>query len=284
MIAKDRQQTEQFYQAIGTVEAVFTPGEQPNQGKLIVGDRRYPVWVRFSLVNHLRPGKPQRFRVYPRFFVAENQWSFTVKGIDNRKKNCPNEFTFRGEWRRLYGAPLLQVRQIRREDKPFYLPLNWPEAPEPIGGFWVLQCHFTGREMLVQQAEGPYSLPAPVQPFTPARSSVDKSSNPSAIKTNFPLTVAQVKAMAIPAKVDITCKFSEVPPSLQVAGGVEFYLAQGERILTVRVKPKQFKKLLEHGYSDWIAAVTGQLGATTETGFELENAGIQVFERKPKAI
>ncbi|MGB7414258.1 MAG: hypothetical protein WA902_08620 [Thermosynechococcaceae cyanobacterium] len=65
---------------------------------------------------------------------------------------------------------------------------------------------------------------------------------------------------------------------------IEFFLSDdGDRIYTVRVKPKMFKKLTDHGYDQWVAAITGELGTATETGFELVNPSIQVFEKKAKA-
>ncbi|HCF26785.1 MAG TPA: hypothetical protein DEV81_06155, partial [Cyanobacteria bacterium UBA11049] len=36
-------------------------------------------------------------------------------------------------------------------------------------------------------------------------------------------------------------------------------------------------------YAEWIAAISGKMGATTADGFVLENATVQVFERKSKA-
>jgi len=288
--ADDLQHSEQFYQAIGTVEGTFLPGEPESQGELVIDGQHYPTWIRFSLLKYLRPGEVQRFRVYPHYFKAQQQWTFTVKFIDNLLKYLPNEFTLRGNWCQRQGTLLLQVRQIRREGKPFYLPLQWPGAPEPADEFWVLKCQFTGKVMVVQQAEGPYSPPPSLQ--QPSASLLLPSDQPSSKRVQAPTVataqpypsrpIAEVKAMAIPAKVEITCKFSQVPPAREVAGGVEFYLAEGNYLLTVRVKPKQFNKLVNHGYTDWIAAVTGQLGAATETGFELANANIQVFERKPK--
>jgi len=290
LIADDLQHSEQFYQAIGTVEGTFLPGEPASQGELVINGQHYPTWIRFSLLKHLRPGEVQRFRVYPRYFKAQEQWTFTVKVIDNLHKHLPGEFTLRGNWCQRQGTTLLQVRQTRKEGKPFYLPLQWPDAPEPADEFWVLKCQFTGKKLVVKQAEGPYLPPPSVQQSSdPVLPTVSQSpskqvqaASPATAQPHPSLSIAEVKAMAIPAKVEITCKFSQVPPSREVAGGVEFYLAQGNYLLTVRVKPKQFNKLLNHGYTDWIAAVTGQLGAATETGFELANANIQVFERKPK--
>jgi hypothetical protein len=43
-----------------------------------------------------------------------------------------------------------------------------------------------------------------------------------------------------------------------------------------------FKKLTDHDFTDWVAAITGEIGPATETGFELVNASIQVFEKKTR--
>ncbi len=36
-------------------------------------------------------------------------------------------------------------------------------------------------------------------------------------------------------------------------------------------------------YAEWIAAISGKMGAVTSDGFVLEDANVQVFERKSKA-
>jgi hypothetical protein len=48
------------------------------------------------------------------------------------------------------------------------------------------------------------------------------------------------------------------------------------------MKQKTFKKLQEHGFTNWVATISGSLGDVTETGFELANASVQVFEKKEK--
>jgi hypothetical protein len=91
--------------------------------------------------------------------------------------------------------------------------------------------------------------------------------------------------MATPTKISLTCKLSQVPAHRELPSKqVEFYLQDGEseRIFTVQMKPKMFKKLTDHGFADWVAAITGEIGATTATGFELVNAAVQVFEKKPR--
>ncbi|MGA7935102.1 MAG: hypothetical protein WCA35_16260, partial [Kovacikia sp.] len=37
-----------------------------------------------------------------------------------------------------------------------------------------------------------------------------------------------------------------------------------------------------HGFEQWVAAISGELGSATETGFELMNPSIQIFEKRPK--
>jgi len=44
-----------------------------------------------------------------------------------------------------------------------------------------------------------------------------------------------------------------------------------------------FKKMSDHGFAVWVAAITGEMGAATETGFELINPAVQVFEKKAKS-
>ena len=91
--------------------------------------------------------------------------------------------------------------------------------------------------------------------------------------------------MATSAKISLTCKLSEVPKHRELVDKrIEFFLQDGEsdRIFTVQMKPKMFKKLSDHGFTDWVAAITGEIGPTTETGFELVNASVQVFERKAR--
>ena len=91
--------------------------------------------------------------------------------------------------------------------------------------------------------------------------------------------------MATPAKIQLTCKLNQVPKHRELPDKqVEFFLNDGgDRIFTVRMKPKMFKKFTDHALAQWVAAISGDLGANTETGFELLNAAVQVFEKKAPA-
>jgi hypothetical protein len=92
--------------------------------------------------------------------------------------------------------------------------------------------------------------------------------------------------MTIPGKLELTIKINEFPSDIKTTekGWKSFALDCDGRIFTVSVRPKVFKKLedAQANYPMWVAAIAGGLGETTENGFILESANIQVFEKKPK--
>ena len=173
------------------------------------------------------------------------------------------------------------------------------------GQFWDIEAELQDVSFVVVKAEGPFEPPtresgyipkskpimssetqspdssAPAQPKpTPARTEAT-----APFRAEQSLTAQAIRDMATTTKAQVTCKFSEVPKLWERPDKrVVFYLmgADPGRIFTVHLKPKIFKKLFNHGFTKWVAAVTGDIGPATETGLELVNASIQVFECKPK--
>ena len=92
--------------------------------------------------------------------------------------------------------------------------------------------------------------------------------------------------MAVQGKLELTIKIKELPAiaSKDTNGWITFNLDCDGRIFTFTVKPKVFKKLedAQANFPMWVAAIAGKLGQATEQGFVLEDANIQVFEKKPK--
>jgi hypothetical protein len=92
--------------------------------------------------------------------------------------------------------------------------------------------------------------------------------------------------MPITGKLEITIKINEFPVDAQTVenGWKQFDLDCDGQIVTVKVKPKVFKKLEEAqaNYPMWVAAIAGKMGQATDKGFFLDQPNIQVFERKPK--
>lgn len=92
--------------------------------------------------------------------------------------------------------------------------------------------------------------------------------------------------MPTPAKMELTIKINEFPAEVLTVenGWKQFELDCDGQIVTVKVKPKMFKKLEQarDNYPMWVAAIGGKMGQATANGFMLETPNIQAFERKPK--
>jgi len=88
------------------------------------------------------------------------------------------------------------------------------------------------------------------------------------------------------AKMELTLKIKELPNAgTNASQHRHFTLLQGDKQVSVTVKPKVFKKLTDAAekYPEWIAAISGEMGEITGNRITLEKPNIQVFERKPKA-
>jgi hypothetical protein len=91
--------------------------------------------------------------------------------------------------------------------------------------------------------------------------------------------------MTIAGKLDLVIKISELPESTTLKDGSQsFEVDCGGRIVSVTVKQKQWKKIPEAqaNFPMWVGAIAGTMGESTPTGFVLDNASIQIFEKKPK--
>jgi hypothetical protein len=92
--------------------------------------------------------------------------------------------------------------------------------------------------------------------------------------------------MPIPGKMELTIKINEFPADVTTVenGWKQFELDCDGRAVSIKVKPKVFKKLEEAqaNYPMWVAAIAGKMGEPTDGGFVLDQPNIQVFERKPK--
>jgi hypothetical protein len=93
--------------------------------------------------------------------------------------------------------------------------------------------------------------------------------------------------MAISGKLELTIKLNQFPDPVATvqSGWREFQIDCGPgREITVTLRPKLFAKLeaaCAKG-TPWVAALAGQLGPATPTGFVLTEPNLQVFDVKPK--
>ena len=88
------------------------------------------------------------------------------------------------------------------------------------------------------------------------------------------------------ARAEIALKFTTIPKVREVPNGrVEFDLtAPNGVVFTANIKRKTWRKseASMREYEHWVASVGGKLGNPTASGFELADAGLQVYEKKPK--
>ena len=88
------------------------------------------------------------------------------------------------------------------------------------------------------------------------------------------------------ARVEVALKFNDIPEAREIDNGrVELKLtAANSTVFTVTLKGKAWRKAekMMNEFPEWTANASGKLGAKTDDGFELEGAGLQVFEKKPK--
>jgi hypothetical protein len=89
----------------------------------------------------------------------------------------------------------------------------------------------------------------------------------------------------VSGKLELTIKINSLPQVQKANGVCHFKVECDGRMVQVGLKQKQWTKLetANTTYAEWIAAISGKMGATTADGFVLENANVQVFERKSKA-
>ncbi|NEP03245.1 MAG: fertility inhibition FinO-like protein [Symploca sp. SIO2E9] len=86
----------------------------------------------------------------------------------------------------------------------------------------------------------------------------------------------------VSGRLEITIKINQLP-SVKIEGKwYQFEVDCLGLIVQVAVKSKTWKKLeqAEADYPQWVAVITGKLGEQTHQGFVLEQAGVQVFEKK----
>ena len=93
------------------------------------------------------------------------------------------------------------------------------------------------------------------------------------------------KLIPVSGKLELTIKINSLPQVQKANGVCHFKVECDGRMVQIGLKQKQWTKLetANATYASWIAAISGKMGATTADGFVLENANVQVFERKSKA-
>ncbi len=257
----------------------------------------FPASVKGGIEKRHHPGEVECFKFYPK--LREGTLCLHIIAVvseplvpEPTPVNSGGELILKGCWELYQEQPYFiiyrnDLRGIGDRLTRSLVPVVWDNAPPADGQFWSVGATIEDGALKIAKAEGPFE-PPPKATFFSKNQQTQKTKTPvpAAAKPPIevpPLTIEEIKAMSIPAKVQLACKINQLPPERTLPDGrSEFFLNDGERILTVRMKQKTFKKLKEHGFENWVATISGTLGEVTETGFELANASVQVFEKKEK--
>ncbi|MFS0519567.1 hypothetical protein ACEYW6_33400 [Nostoc sp. UIC 10607] len=90
-------------------------------------------------------------------------------------------------------------------------------------------------------------------------------------------------------KSEVTIKFSGELPTAKPTENKKVAIEltdQNGIVFTAQVNAKSWRKAETSAseFADWAGAVSGKLGVRTENGFEIIDAGIQLFEKKAKEV
>ena len=90
-------------------------------------------------------------------------------------------------------------------------------------------------------------------------------------------------------KSEVTIKFSGELPEGTPAENKKVQISltdQNGVVFTALLNGKSWRKAETNTkeFADWAGAISGKLGQRTESGFEIIDAGIQVFEKKARTI
>ena len=88
----------------------------------------------------------------------------------------------------------------------------------------------------------------------------------------------------VKGRVEVTVKFNELPEARVLGDKVSIELDCDGRMVRATVKAKAWRKAvaLTEQYLEWCTSLSGKLGNLDRNGMTVVEAGLQVFEKKPK--
>ncbi|MDM8569895.1 hypothetical protein QUF50_10385 [Thiotrichales bacterium HSG1] len=100
-----------------------------------------------------------------------------------------------------------------------------------------------------------------------------------------PLLVNRTSTVKIPktqGRLEVNIKITQLPNWVESIknGWRRVYINADGYLVQIKIRPKTWNKLLQADaeYPEWIATITGKMGAKIKNGFELAEPAIQVYE------
>lgn len=286
------------YRALGVVRGRYYPSvEDFYTGILVTDGAIIPASV-LKRKSNITPDAIEDellFSVYPRTNKDQGN-TLTLQLVKFRKEplETDNYFSVRGNLTAiLEDQILIRIQRNDNKDKAFYLGIKGTLPDDGVKKFWDLDCVREGnflklvKAQIVDEQEKTDTLLAdkPIE------------ENPKLVKANVlaqpnlqgaePINQTnknQEKVTVV--RSEVTLKFNEMPPAEPAPEKkVKMTLADenGNQFI-VLLNAKSYRKAQEAAatYPKYAGSVSGKLGKLTADGFEVLEAGIKVFEVKPK--
>ena len=288
-------EAQHFYQAIGELVGILVVAADGTK-ILDTGAEHYPAFVSGKIQQKYQDkcqGDLVCWRVYPT--LRRQQLAFQLVTFVEQPSLGDRQFILQGDW-----IKDGQLKIWRNADagqfnahnwQPRILPVSWSDAPSPDESFWQLKAQLVEGTLKIVEAVGPFPHPPRLeklpewnlqqQHHLPRHGKQQPSPQAKQQATNTE-TIDWENITAVSGKLELTIKINTLPQVIQVNGRCHFKIDCSNQIFQISVKPKLWAKLetANSSYEQWVAAISGSLGAATADGFVLDDPNIQVFERQ----
>jgi len=285
-------EAQHIYQAIGELQANLAVAADGSKF-LQAGSEQYPVFIPHQVEKKYQEkyqGQLAYWRVYPK--ATEQGLAFEITTLVDEPEFGLGRFKLQGDW---IEPGQLQIWRNANPGKinadnwqPRSLCISWDSAPPPDATFWQLKAELVNGTLKIVAADGPFPHPPRLEKL-PDLAPQRQRSGPPLPKPQLkqepaatPEDIRWEELTPVNGKLELSLKINALPQVLKADGECHFKVDCNGRLVQISVKQKQWSKLetASASYPQWVAAITGQMGAATKNGLVLEQPNIQVFERK----
>ena len=279
------------YRAFGVVRGRYYPSALDfNQGILATSDSVIQAVID-SNKNSLTLITPDvihdelLFHAYPRTNKEQgNALMLQLTKYSKDNLDVDNYFSIRGNLVAILDdSILIRIQRNANKDKAFYLGIKGTLPNDGVKKFWDLECIREGNILKLVNGQ---VVGEPNSQVDEPLGKVDKPNSEVKLKQSVtkPTFSSQNKVTLV--RSEITLKFNEIPtadPAPDKKLRVTLSDENGNKFVTL-LNAKSYKKAIEAAatYPLYAGSISGKLGKLTEDGFEVLEAGIKVFEVKPK--
>jgi hypothetical protein len=274
------------YRAVGVVRGRYYPSATDfNKGILATSDSVIEAVIASNRnsVTKITPDVIDNellFHVYPRTNKEQdNSLMLQLNRYSKDNLDVDNYFSIRGSLVAVNeDSILVRIQRNANKDKAFYLGIKGTLPKDGVKKFWDLECIREGNILKIVKSQV-------IEKVSESSSGKlgDDSFQPKP-QVAQPTFIIQQKVTLV--RSEITLKFNEIPPG-EPAPDKKVRVTvsdENDNKFVTLLNAKSYRKACETAatYSNYAGNISGKLGKLTSDGFEVLEAGIKVFEVKPK--